>query len=141
MRKRKGYFLELAEEVKDALPEGGTPQSAPAIVPAPVASAPGSEPKPAAETLVVAADVPASEVTPKRTKKFRGKAPEQSAVAPAPIVETVVPAPQPVKTPSAKPEVVTFATDYLMPTPGQTPRRRPGANMTAYLDMARQMKQ
>ena len=34
----------------------------------------------------------------------------------------------------------TFATDYLIQPSSSSRRRRPGANMNSYLDMARQVK-
>jgi outer membrane biosynthesis protein TonB len=62
---------------------------------------------------------------------------EKAKPAPAPA-----PKPQPAKAPAApksEPQPVGgFATEYLVPT-ASTPRRRPGANMSSFLEMANQM--
>ncbi|MBK1987844.1 hypothetical protein A0J48_009880 [Sphaerospermopsis aphanizomenoides BCCUSP55] len=65
------------------------------------------------------------------------------AAAKAPTANKVEPAKAPAaKAEPAKPQVPTetnFATKYLMPSSSNS-RRRPGANMNTYLDMARQVK-
>jgi hypothetical protein len=75
--------------------------------------------------------------------KGTGSAPETvapKAEKPAPVAaEAAKTAPVATALNLPKPTVTTFATDYLVPK-ATTSRRRPGANMTAYLDMARQAK-
>lgn len=75
-----------------------------------------------------------------------------SGVAVAPVAAKKVEAPtkaEPAKpAPAAvaqalnlpQPQITNFATTYLTPGNGSGGRRRPGANMNAYLDMARQAK-
>lgn len=59
------------------------------------------------------------------------------SVSSAPVAEKAA---APVAVAVAKPEAsVEFATKYLVPTSNGS-RRRPGANMNSYLDMARAMK-
>lgn len=84
-------------------------------------------------------------VTPAETPKAPTEAPEpkveQPADAEAPKAEApkAPPAvPMPAK-PKAPEPVVLFAPNNLMPLPNPT-RRRPGPNMAAFLDMAKQMK-
>ncbi|MGA7938222.1 MAG: hypothetical protein WCA35_32025 [Kovacikia sp.] len=71
----------------------------------------------------------------------------ESAKQPAPVAAKAEskPAQQPAPVAVAKalnlpePKVATFATDYLL-TSGSNGRRRPGANMASYLNLARQVK-
>jgi len=74
---------------------------------------------------------------------------EEANVTPAPAPATVVPKAAPVAAKVTKAEPVkpvkiavptetNFATKYLIPT--NNPRRRPGVNMSTFLDMARQVK-
>ncbi|MFM5891723.1 MAG: hypothetical protein ACKPFD_05530 [Dolichospermum sp.] len=63
--------------------------------------------------------------------------PAPTAVAPAtPAPTAVAPKAEPVKI--SVPTETNFATKYLIPK--NTPRRRPGVNMSGFLDMARQVK-
>ena len=74
---------------------------------------------------------------------------EEANVTPAPATATVAPKAAPVAAKVTKAEPVkpvkiavptetNFATKYLIPT--NNPRRRPGVNMSTFLDMARQVK-
>ena len=123
-RKSPGYFLELHE---DEIPKAAIS-------------------KPTAEVISTPAVVAASNETTLASKKESSKQSDllETAIndrngsgslsvaekAPAPAAVAVVP----------KPEAsVEFATKYLVPTSNGS-RRRPGANMNSYLDMARDMK-
>jgi hypothetical protein len=79
-------------------------------------------------------------VAPTSTKaESTNGATAKPAVAAAPK-----PAPKPVGANAAlnlpQPTVTTFAPKYLAPTGSSNGRRRPGANMSSFLDMARQVK-
>lgn len=62
-----------------------------------------------------------------------------SAEAPKAAAPAAPPAPAIPAKPKAPEPVVLFAPDNLMPLPNPT-RRRPGPNMAAFLDMAKQVK-
>jgi len=134
--KKSGYYLELDETNSPAVKP--TEEAAKAV-------APVTEEKP---TPVVAPSVPepvqngkqpvVEEKKPEETKKPGKKSAKLKAKTPK--VE---------KTPAAKKEepvaveapVGTFAPQYLNPAYAlNQSRRRPGANMTSFLDMARQIK-
>lgn len=85
--------------------------------------------------------------------KATAKTSESKAAEPAPqkAVAAVQPAPQKAEPPKPapvavnaalnlpQPTVTNFATDYLLPNTNSS-RRRPGANMNPFLEMARQVK-
>jgi hypothetical protein len=119
-----GFYLELDEAKGEAAK--------------PAASAP------AASTATVEAK-PAETQPAKTSRKEKlaalaegGKPAAASTPAPAkaPTAATIATAPKPVE--KFEPETA-FATKYLV-TNGDNGRRRPGANMSPYLDMARKMK-
>ncbi|MCT7967577.1 hypothetical protein NG799_14650 [Laspinema sp. D1] len=109
--KKAGYYLELEES------KGSTPATKPeAVQVKKLEPLPTEKPEPA--------KVSKSKTTQKKAE------PKPAAPAPAPAVaiassEPAKPAPAPKR--EATPVMV-------------TPRRRPGANMTSYLDMARNMQ-
>ncbi len=147
---KNDFYLELKEEsegkpaeTSKATTSNGTKAAAQA--PAPEAKTEASAPAPEAKTEVkpapeakTEASAPAPEAkTEKKSKKVsikeRKKAEKAKAPAPAP-------APAPVAKASPKlPAETAFASKYLIPT-NTNGRRRPGANMNAFLDMARQVK-
>jgi hypothetical protein len=102
--------------------------------------------KPEAQTMPTSPAAEATEATQevsRKAKRFRGKAPEQApaqhAEAPAPAVPLTAPAVA-AKALNLPAPTVTFAPDYLNPAKnGASDRRRPGANMGSFLDMARQV--
>ncbi len=116
-RKSSGYFLELDDAEASKKPEISTPaaEASPASAAATSGSAPSSK---RSEQLAVAASSNGSATV---AQKAVEKAPAAVAVAPMPEA-------------SAE-----FATKYLVPSSNGS-RRRPGANMNSYLDMARGMK-
>ena len=72
------------------------------------------------------------------------QAKQEAPVNPEPATVSETPTPSKTPTPEKEPvaaavTTVNFATDYLMPSSSNS-RRRPGANMNSFLDMARQVK-
>jgi hypothetical protein len=116
--KNGGYYLQLDESGEVVAPESNIKAAAPAKV---EAATPAKETNGNGKT------------SQKTSVKDSKKAKKEEAVA-------ATPAPTPVV--AKKPEVVTetnFATKYLISN-GSMARRRPGANMTAFMDMATQVK-
>jgi len=135
VRKSKGYFLELDEEdVSPAVPapemiEGAAKTASATNIDTPEFSEPVAQAEVA--DSAAASEETATPAPPAQKKRFRkAKATgEEAAVAAAPAAATAE-ASEP-----AGP--TTFAPDNLMPIP--VPRRRPGANMAGFLEMADQM--
>lgn len=134
--------LDEAEEVKPV--NGKEPgKDAAAKTPQPVAAAKSAKEEPAKTPQPVAAA--------KSAKEEPAKTPEPAAAAQRVRIELVQTAEglkaepaKPAKAPAAstngqKPTETTFAPKYLVPTASNS-RRRPGANMSNFLDMARQVK-
>lgn len=100
---------------------------------------PASQPAPKAEAAKPAATEVKAEAAKAEAKPAKAEKATTKKEKPA-KVETPAPAaakkPEPAKTPAP---VGGFASQYLTPTATAT-RRRPGANMTSYLDMAREVK-
>lgn len=124
-KKSKGYFLELDESSPAAAPQS-----------APVAAAATAQP------MTVAADPPATPAAKPSSRKEKLAAlaaadqPAAKASASAPVAPA---APKAASVAVANPIAeANFATKYLIPENTGT-RRRPGANMSSYLDMARKM--
>lgn len=121
-KSKDGFYLELKEE------SGVAPVAvaAPVAAAAPVASKSAEKVSPAKST---------------RAEKLAALAAEGASAAksaaPAAVATAVKP-PQPTVTSAPKePAIKTFADQYWVPA---TPSRRPGANMSSFLDMARGMK-
>ena len=111
--KKSGYYMELEES------KGSTPAAKPEA--APVQKL---EPLPTEKPE-------AAKVTKSKTTKKKAE-PKPAAPAPAPAPAVAIAASEPAKpAPAPKQE----ATPVMV-----TPRRRPGANMNSYLDMARNMQ-
>lgn len=98
---------------------------------APVAKA-AAKSAPAAPTAEPAVAVPAAKADAKPAKTEKKSA--KKAETPKPKVEA---APAPVAAPV--PAITNFATDYLIKPSSSSGRRRPGANMRQFVDLARQM--
>jgi hypothetical protein len=113
--RNSGYFLELDEA-------RSTPSAEPAKVVTVEAPAKAAEPK--AEPVAAA---------PAKSVAEPAKAPE-----PVKAIEPAKPAANPLNLP--QPTVTTFAPEYLAPSGDRNGRRRPGANMNYFLDLARQVK-
>lgn len=125
--KKEEFFLEIDDS------KGASKAEAP-VAPAETPAAPAPAPT---EEKPVEADAPKAEKPAKATQK--GKAKSKEADAPKAEAPAAPPAPVIPAKPKAPEPVVLFAPNNLMPLPNPT-RRRPGANMAAFLDMAKQMK-
>lgn len=110
-KKDNSYYLELKEEATETKP-------------APV--------KPVAATVTTSA--PAATEKPAKAKPAKAKSAKATKTEPA---KTPAPKAEPAK--PAVPTETTFAPKYLVPTASNV-RRRPGANMNVFLDMASQVK-
>ncbi|MDX2098938.1 MAG: hypothetical protein SFW36_14270 [Leptolyngbyaceae cyanobacterium bins.59] len=113
VQKRRGYYLELAEDAEDLAQVEATPAST--IEPQP------ATPSPLPSTSEV--PVPQLESVPKPAE-----AKKSVAKVPSPPVEST-PAPS-----------ITFAPNFLLPLSNNTDRRRPGPSLNPFMEMARQMK-
>lgn len=141
-KKNDGFYLQLEDEKDTPNPAAKAKSEPPASkAPAPVAAAPA-----APVTAVQAAPVapaPAAQAAPaeKEAKKSvkksvkKEKSEKEAEETKAPVAASVAP---PVV--AAAPEIKNFATDYLIKPSSNSSRRRPGANMNGFLDMARQAK-
>ncbi|HEY9695039.1 MAG TPA: hypothetical protein V6D15_22790 [Oculatellaceae cyanobacterium] len=143
-KKSGGYYMQLEESesqpetaAKSTASKSDAPEPSTKAKPQPAAKA---EPAPKAEPAATKA-----EKTPETAPKPEPK-PEQVRVElvqgaeglkAEPVKEPVTTAANNGKAASAS---KTFATDYLIQPSTSAPRRRPGANMNSYLDMARQVK-
>jgi hypothetical protein len=120
-KERNGYFLELEEATSQSKPAGSNGKKAEksVAVAAPAASQAAKSPEPAKATKAATkTKVEASQ---------NGKAAKAESAKAAATVKT--------------PTETTFAPKYLSPsTTSSNGRRRPGANMSAYLEMALQVK-
>ncbi|QLE58677.1 hypothetical protein [Nostoc sp. TCL26-01] len=138
-KKSNGYYLELKEDSTQTKPVVPAASNGTKVA-APVEAPPVKEPTPApvvAETSAEPAPAPAKT---KAKAKAKAKAPKKSengkTAAPAEPVAAPVAKAQPVT-----PTETTFAPKYLAPSAsGSNGRRLPGANMSTFLDMARQVK-
>ncbi|KZL49061.1 hypothetical protein PN456_17590 [Nodularia spumigena CS-586/05] len=125
-KKGNGYYLELDEPASEKPPAttvNGTKAAASVAVASPAASP---------------ADAPAAKSNAPTAKKADKVEPSKNGKAPQAEPATV-PAATSNGTKAASGET-TFAPKYLAPSGSSSSRRRPGANMSSYLDMARQMK-
>ncbi|MBN3923088.1 YtxH domain-containing protein [Nostoc sp. NMS4] len=151
-KKSNGYFLEL-DEAKDAAKEVASNAKKVAET---VTSTVASNAKKVAETITSEAPTLSKpdSLNGTKTAATKAKAKEKSAKNPKPadvqLVQTAeglrVEPGKKEKAAAAKvlkeqPTETTFAPKYLSPSiTSSNGRRRPGANMSAYLDMARQIK-
>lgn len=125
---KDGFYLEADESNAPAVENGAKPAPAEAVK---VEAAPAA---------------PAESAADKTAKSKRAKALASAASAQEKKVEAA-PQPAPAKpaAPAAngkvQPEAIkTFAPDYLLTLTSTNGRRRPGANMNSFLQMARQVK-
>jgi hypothetical protein len=121
--KKSGYFLELDESKDEPQP------SAPANTVSTAASN-GASPKPEPAKLEPVKVQPAQPATKTaQISAVEQKTPDTSVPESKPTVPLNTPQPVP-----------TFAPDFLMATPSQNGRRRPGPSMGYFLDMAKKVK-
>lgn len=128
-KKSKGYYLEL-DEAKSI----GTAPAPKAAPESPTPEVVVSEP--------VQTEVTSSEARTDAALVVPAKAPQTEA---KPAAKVTKPEPKPESKPESKPapEPVAIATPEILPAylqPNDTPRRRPGANMAMFKNMAQQIK-
>jgi hypothetical protein len=126
----KSFYLELKDDEGTKPAETSNGAKPAAVIPAPVAEAPTatSNGKPTKKEIATAAKKPQIKATKAETKPETAKVLDTSEILAAAVAK--------------KPEPTTeknFATKYLL-TNGSSSRRRPGANMNAFLEMARTAK-
>lgn len=117
--KKSEYFLEL-----DKAPENGSPKTE---------SPSAKKPEPVAAQPLAAVAAPPKSSKSQKKEPVAAK-PQKAEPAPKPAVAVTNG-----KVPAQAASTITFAPDYLMPTP-TTNRRLPGPNMNNFRDMARGMK-
>ncbi|MBG1240380.1 hypothetical protein [Nostoc sp. NZL] len=149
-KKSNGYFLEL-DEAKDAAKDAAKEVASNAKK---VAETVVSNAKKVTETVVSEAPEASKPASLNGTKTAATKAKAKSAKNPKPADVTLVQTAEGLKVEPGKnakaaaakvikeqPTETTFAPKYLAPSAtSSNGRRRPGANMSVYLDMARQVK-
>ena len=116
-----------AEEAQAPAPLAAAPAT---VVPV-VEIAPVAIPANEAESPVTA-DAPSAKKTSVKDKKKAKPEKDAKKVAEAPTPVAVVI--------SSEPTITNFATDYLIKPSSNSNRRRPGANMKQFMDMARQVE-
>lgn len=145
-KKSNGYFLEL-DEAKDAAKEVASNAKK-------VAETVTSNAKKVTTAIASEAPTQSKPDSLNGTKTAAQKGKEKSAKNPKPADVTLVQTAEGLKVEPGKkakaaaakvlkeePKETTFAPKYLSPSvTSSNGRRRPGANMSAYLDMARQIK-
>ncbi len=124
-KKNDGFYLQLEDE-KDTPKPAAKAKSAPpaSVAPDPVVTAPAAVPVAPAATTPAA---PAEKAAKKSTNKTETDQKVEKMKLPG-------------SAPVAAPAITSFASDYLIKPSSDSSRRRPGANMNAFLDMARQAK-
>ena len=141
-KKNDGFYLQLEDKDASSKPEAKA-KAKPDATPAPpvvvaTANAPvavTTAPTPVAATIAapVAITAPAT-----ATKAGQKEAKIDKKAAKKAEAAKVVQAPAP--TVPAAPPITNFATDYLIKPSSNSGRRRPGANMKGFLDLARQVE-
>ncbi|MEH2467317.1 hypothetical protein [Nostoc sp.] len=149
-KKSNGYFLEL-DEAKDAVTDVAKDVASNVKK---VAETVGSNAKKVTASIGSEAPDPSKPDSLNGTKTAAGKGKAKSAKNAKPADVTLVQTAEGLKVEPGKnakaaaakvlkeePKETTFAPKYLAPSAtSSNGRRRPGANMSAYLDMARQVK-
>ncbi len=126
----KSFYLELKDDEGTKPAEASNGAKPAAVVPVPVAEAPTATSNGKLTKKEIAAAAKAAKIQAAKEEK---KVETARVLDAAEIVAAAV---------AKKPEVATeknFATKYLL-TNGSNSRRRPGANMNAFLEMARTAK-
>jgi hypothetical protein len=127
-KKNDGFYMQAEESVAKA-PEKKAPDKKEPVV---VDVAPVAVPE-KKEELVIAEAPTATKTSVKDKKKEKPeKSSKKAALATEAAVATTVV--------SAEPAITNFATDYLIKPSSNSNRRRPGANMKQFMDMARQVE-
>jgi hypothetical protein len=132
-KKNDGFYIQLEDEDAKSTPVAkASAPVAPAASPAPTGSV---APAPTASTVAV----PAAKADPKQVKADKKAVQADKKAAKKAETPKVEPAPTPVAAPP-QPTITNFATDYLIKPSSNSGRRRPGANMRQFVDLARQME-
>jgi hypothetical protein len=127
-KKNDGFYIQLEDEDAKSAPAAKAPaKSEPAAT---VTATKAAEPAVAVSAATV--DTKPAKVDAKSAKAEKKKSAKK---AETPKVEA---APAPVAPPA--PAITNFATDYLIKPSSDSGRRRPGANMRQFMDLARQME-
>jgi hypothetical protein len=122
-KKNDGFYVQLEDDDAKSTPAAKAPtKAAPASTPAPTVTAPTA-------AVAAAPAAPKAENKTAKTEKKSVKTAETPKVDPAPAPVAVAPATV----------IKNFATDYLIKPSSNSGRRRPGANMRQFMDLARQM--
>ncbi len=149
-KKNGGYYLELKEEAETK--PSASPEPKPETASKPK-SEPASKPKPEAASKATSNGKKAAKPVAAAKETSNGaKAPEKAPAQPAKVelvqtAEGVTVQPKDDKEVAAankavkaQPTETTFAPKYLASPTSTNGRRRPGANMNSFLEMARQVK-
>ena len=131
-KKNDGFYLQLEDEDASSKPEANAKAKPDATPAPPVVVATANAP---VAVVTAPAPVAATATAPKveqKAAKIDKKAAKKAEAA------KVVQAPAP--TVPAAPPITNFATDYLIKPSSNSGRRRPGANMKGFLDLARQVE-
>ncbi len=125
-KKNDGFYLQLEDEDASSKPEPKA-KAQPAPV-APISAAKvAAKPESATPAPVAAPTAKAEQKAAKSDKKVAKKVEAPKVVA------------APIPTTPAAPPITNFATDYLIKPSSNNSRRRPGANMNKFLELARQV--
>jgi hypothetical protein len=127
-KKNDGFYMQVDEDVaKDqATKTPATPVVAPATAPKVTEAAVTESIADTAPPTTKTAEAPPAKKTSIKDKKDKKKDQE-------PVATTVVAA-------AAEPAITNFAPDYLIKPSSNSNRRKPGANMKQFMDMARQVE-
>lgn len=143
-KKNDGFYMQVEDDAPAKVLAKAKPSAVVAAAPAAVPTAPiVAEAAPAAvgeqakaltpeEKKIADAEKAVAKAAAKAEKKSAKKAVDEQKVA-AVASAPVAPAP-------ALPPITNFATDYLIKPSSDSTRRRPGANMSKFLELAREAK-
>lgn len=133
-KKNEGFYLQLEDDTDSPKPPAQAKSQPPATEKeAKVSVEPVPPITPPAQSTAksdVKADKAAAKVNKKAESDKKAKSAKKVEQPKAPVVAPAAPAPV----------ITNFATDYLIKPSSTSTRRRPGANMNMFLDMARQAK-
>jgi hypothetical protein len=143
-KKNDGFYMQIDDAPTAKVADKAAPTPTPVAAPAKIETAapdtitkavatPAAPAAPATQTekKVAAAEKAAAKAIEKAAKAEKKSKPATTATAPAPSA-TAPAAPAPV--------ITNFATDYLIKPSSDSNRRRPGANMSKFLELAREAK-
>jgi hypothetical protein len=144
-KKNDGFYLQLEDDTPKTPPAAKAPaqdaaKSEPVATPVavPAVTTPSAGTAPAAVETGTAEVAKIDKKLAKAEEKAAKMAKKAAAKADSPKVEKTV---APVATPvPAAPAITNFATDYLIKPSSISGRRRPGANMNQFLELARQVE-